>query len=422
MKLIKKSLAFASFVTLLSGTLAPAAFAQGTDISGNGALSSTNVTQTDTQTNTTVQNNAANFNNSISVSSNTGGNTADYNTGGNVGVGTGNSVTGVQVSNMANMNMANPDSAMSGTSTASPEMPVAITGNGAGSANTFSSSNTQDQTLYQTNAATFNNNVGVTSNTGGNSAAYGTNGNTTVMTGLSQTGIGIQNTANGNTAGTGMSSSAMMPMASVLGNGGTTISNNGALSANAVGITNSSTNLTEQYNDAAITNSVAVSATTGDNTASQNTGGSQLVTTGMAALQAGISNLANFNSASLPADSWINSTDPTVSGNGAYSTNTVDLAQSRTNSLFQGSGEGDGNQFTANNALSFAPSTGANTASLNTLPLNGISEVLSGTSASSVSVNNAGNVNSAGSHLGSLTLPGGMQLNLGFNLGSLLHL
>lgn len=412
MNIFKKSLALASTMMLIAGPLASGAAAQGTDIAGNGAFSANTVTQSDSQTNTTVQSNSATFNNSINVSSDTGNNTANYNTGGNVGIGTGNSITGVQITNMANANMASPN--MNSTMP-NPQLPVTIQGNGAGSDNSFSSSNSQDQSVYQTNTANFTNSVAADSNTGSNSANYGTNGNSTIMTGQSQTVVGIQNTANGNVFGNTM---PMMGAATQSpSTTGTVVLNNGAFSANTVGITNTDSTLVEQSNDAVLNNAIAADSNTGANTADQNTGGSQLITTGPVNLTAGINNMANFNSASLDPSSWLTSADPVIYGNGAYSASSVDLAQENTNSLFQGSG----NEFTANNALTFTPVTGGNTTDLNTLPKTGFSEVLTGPSSANVLVSNSGNVNNAG-NLGSFTLPGGMMVNLGFNLGTLFHL
>lgn len=411
MNIFKKSLAFVSTAAILGATFAPGVAAQGTDIANNGALSTNTVTQSDSQTNTTVQDNTATINNAVNVTSNTGGNTADYNTGGNVGIGTGNSVTGVQINNMANLNQAT----TSPVSNINPELPAAIQGNGAASANTFSSTNTQDNSVYQTNSAAFNNAVTVDSNTGNNTADFGTNGNTTILTGHSQTGVGIQNTANGNFAGyntmPAVSSSIVNPLT------GTDILSNGALSANTVDLSNNAASLLEQTNSSNITNAVSVNSNTGTNTADYNTGGSQIIGTGAANTQTGITNMANFNSANLPAGNWLYGADPLIYGNGAASANTAELNQTQDKALYQT------NDQTNSNALTFDASTGLNTEDYNTSLRSGVTQSFSGPSAATVVLSNQGNVNTSGySTLGSITLPGGMQLNLGFSLGNLFHL
>ncbi|HSX57960.1 MAG TPA: CHRD domain-containing protein [Candidatus Saccharimonadales bacterium] len=104
--LSKKTLAIAaSTATIFLGSVAPALASTTVVISGNGADSNNRVNFTSRNTTTIRQTNNADISNNIHVISNTGGNTANKNTGGDVSIRTGNSNVDVNVSNRANSNV-----------------------------------------------------------------------------------------------------------------------------------------------------------------------------------------------------------------------------------------------------------------------------------------------------------------------------
>ena len=78
-------------------------------ITGNGADSSNWSTVAQTNTTTVSQNNSANVTNNVNADAKTGGNDANFNTGGDVQVITGNATTDVDVTNALNTNPANVD-------------------------------------------------------------------------------------------------------------------------------------------------------------------------------------------------------------------------------------------------------------------------------------------------------------------------
>jgi hypothetical protein len=167
---------------------------------GNGALSNNQATVNATNTNTAVQTNTANISNNVTTSSNTGDNHADFNTGGSSLVETGSAVNNTQILNKANSNQLLLDP---GCGCANGGTQVLEEGNGALSGNNANVSSTNNNQLFQTNDATFNNTVHSNSNTGDNTASYGTNGDQTIITGSAKNNTGILNAANENVAVSG---------------------------------------------------------------------------------------------------------------------------------------------------------------------------------------------------------------------------
>ena len=86
--------------------VATPAFATTIEISGNGSYSDSEVDVEQEQKTEVNQYNTADIKNSIDVNSNTGDNEAEDNTGGNVGIDTGDATADVDVSNLANFNAA----------------------------------------------------------------------------------------------------------------------------------------------------------------------------------------------------------------------------------------------------------------------------------------------------------------------------
>ena len=167
-----------------------------------------------------------------------------------------------------------------------------------------------------------------------------------------------------------------------------TESGNGAFSDNTVKVTTSTNNVVNQTNNADIVNKVSSNASTGGNSASLNTGGNTTIKTGAANTTVDIQNAANLNKASLTNCNTCNgnATDVTVSGNGAYTDNTVGVTNS--NSVFLN----QNNQANFNNYINADSSTGKNKASENT---GGDTVIVTGAAKTDVTVNNKANANIA---------------------------
>lgn len=91
--------------TFMIASLAGSAFAATTvTVSGNGAFSHNSVDVNQTHRTTITQHNNADIRNSVRIHSNTGYNNANFNTGGDVYVRTGNINNSVRIHNVANVN------------------------------------------------------------------------------------------------------------------------------------------------------------------------------------------------------------------------------------------------------------------------------------------------------------------------------
>jgi hypothetical protein len=102
------------------------------------------------------------------------------------------------------------------------------------------------------------------------------------------------------------------------------LSGNGAFSDNTANVSTSNDVRVDQDNDAYINNDVDVDANTGGNDANFNTGGDVAINTGDANVDVSVMNVANKNVATVD-NCCTQSTDVLISGNGAYSDNTVRL-------------------------------------------------------------------------------------------------
>lgn len=143
---------------------------------------------------------------------------------------------------------------------------------------------------------------------------------TTVTTGDATTNVTASNTANNNEA-------------EVKGQGGDqhiTIKGNGAFSDNNVQArTHNETNV-EQTNDTDIDNDINVNSNTGNNTAGFNTGGDVRIHTGDANTNVTVNDTAGNNVLKLDGCDDCKETTITLSGNGAFSNNTVRYVDSNT--------------------------------------------------------------------------------------------
>jgi hypothetical protein len=278
-------------------------------ITGNGAESDNDVVVTQVTTTTVSQNNVANISNDVDADADTGGNDANYNTGGSVSVKTGDATTGVGISNTANSNVADIDGCCA------VDASVEISGNGYNSDNDAALTLVNDTQVFQNNYANIKNDVDADSDTGDNDANYNTGGDVWVETGDATTSVLIKNKVNSNLAqiGDGAGGSGSVSL-KILGNG--------AKSDNDIALAFQRSLLLAQNNLADIRNDVDADADTGNNDANYNTGGNVGIKTGDATVGVGIDNLANFNSADLNCGCLLDVLAK-VSGNGYDSDNTI---------------------------------------------------------------------------------------------------
>src|SRR3990167_5381923 len=94
------------------------------------------------------------------------------------------------------------------------------------------------------------------------------------------------------------------------------LSGNGSNSINGATVTNTSSSVVTQVNDADVTNSVGVSADTGGNDVNNNTGGDVSVDTGNVDTKVQVANSVNTNSANVDNCNCAGDTDVLISGNG----------------------------------------------------------------------------------------------------------
>jgi len=304
--------------------------------SGNGEGSANDASLNLETNNATFQNNSAGIFNDMTLEANTGDNNSDRNTDSDATVTTGDANISANVANFANNNFAGnvylgmvniygnldgdiifPD----GFATCCASSTTAgISGNGDSSSNVANVTTSDEYLLGQANTADIQNNVTINAETGDNSTSRNTGGNNEVETGDANLLAQVVNVANNNIAGgdwwlvivneagnwigkilgapegANMAASAGTDIAVAPG-GEMIVSNNGngANSDNATLINQSTTETTVQNNDASIVNNVNLSANTGRNSASRNTGGDNSITTGDANVILNIINFVNNN-------------------------------------------------------------------------------------------------------------------------------
>src|SRR3989344_5239897 len=201
-------------------------FAEEALITGNGAGSSNTVNDT-TNSNTNVsQSNNAIVKNVVSSNSNSGNNSANFNTGGNTTVASGAAKSTTAVTTAVNANSAEvtPCGGCATGAGTGAGGDSTISGNGAGSFNTINQTQNTNTNLGQNNNAYIKNYVSSNANSGNNSAAFNTGGNTTVASGMAESLVGVLNAANVNVAKVGGSAAlgagtGASPSATITGNG-----------------------------------------------------------------------------------------------------------------------------------------------------------------------------------------------------------
>lgn len=143
-----------------------------------------------------------------------------------------------------------------------------------------------------------------------------------------------------------------------------TVSGNGAGSANTATINNTQTSTVTQYNDADVTNTVDVSANTGDNEANYNTGGTVDVDTGNVTAKSDVTDTVGVNQASVGCN-CLDDVIVKIEGNGVDggnpgSTSSFTLNNTNTNTLTQS------NYSTVTNDITVDGNSGRNDANYNT--------------------------------------------------------
>lgn len=383
---------------LLLSTATPA-FAETIEISGNGSLSVNTANVNETNVTTVSQTNNAVVSNNVSSNANSGGNSANFNTGGDVNVVSGAAKSSTEVTNALNTN--NAQIAPCGNCAAG-EGDVKITGNGATSFNNANLNSTNTTVAGQSNNAYVANNVASNANSGNNDAGFNTGGNTVVSTGMAQSDAKVTTAANVNSAKIGGAAAG----AGASNDVSALISGNGAGSQNLINLNLPSSVVLAQANNAVIANAVASNANSGGNTADFNTGGAVFVVAGPAISTVDVDNLANFNAADLSCGCLASGVDAKIAGNGAgltFSTINANLA----NVL----GLTQGNLAALDNGVAGNANSGDNGAAFNTGAVTNDPSVVSNVAWSTTEVSNSANWNAAGAGA-TVNLPGGNSLNL----------
>lgn len=304
--------------------------------SGNGAASNNTSQVSQTTTDSTTQTNTAAIGNDMVLSADSGSNTTNFNTAGDNAIITGDANVSASSLTLANNNVSGeivfgvvniygdlvgdivfPEEMVSGCCVGGAT--ASNTGNGADSTNTAVSDTTLTDTTVQTNEAVIDNNLVILADTGDNSTSANTNGDNLVATGDTNVNASVMNVANSNVdggvwwlvlvnqAGNWVGQILGAPGTNMAGSEGTqfvvneageiTVTNsaNGAGSENTASASQTTTQTTTQSNTANVSNNLTLSATTGGNSASYNTGGDNVIRTGDANVIANIVNFVNNN-------------------------------------------------------------------------------------------------------------------------------
>jgi len=256
-----------------------------------------------------------------------------------------------------------------------------ISGNGAESENEVEVETKQEQVVVQQNKAFVKNYINVDVSSGDNQAGNNTNGDVAIHTGAATANTNVNNKVNANIA----------VIEDCTGCGkdiGAKISGNGAESKNEIEIGSWIQTEIFQENKAEIDNKVEVEVESGDNEASDNTGGGVVITTGPATANTNVSNLANANwAAVVPGfDNDLGWEGAEISGNGAESENEIEIGQKHFTTIVQN------NWAKILNYIEADVSSGDNEASNNT---NGDVAIHTGLATANINLNNEANFNFA---------------------------
>ncbi|OGG01814.1 hypothetical protein A2Z33_00965 [Candidatus Gottesmanbacteria bacterium RBG_16_52_11] len=382
MKKIQKQI----FSAIASGALilnlaTPVAAGTTLQISGNGAYSDSDVDIEMEQETTVVQSNSAQVVNNIDADAKTGENDANYNTGGDVTIWTGDAYSDVTVSNLLNKNVATVECCDLG------DFDVLIEGNGAYSENDVEIKAEDDDNkieVFQENEAGVENNVDADAKTGGNDAEYNTGGAVVVKTGSADAIVDVSTTANANIAIVGGEGGDSEMSLRIIGNG--------AYSDSDIEVELEREITLVQENRAEVLNNIDADAKTGYNDANWNTGGDMAILTGDAYTDVTVDNLLNFNAADVNCFCLFSDIFAKIDGNGYETENEIKVELEDELEVFQGE-EGAGNQAAVENNVDGDSKTGKNDLEWNTGDTEGDPFVHTGSADSFIDVFNAANMN-----------------------------
>jgi hypothetical protein len=291
--------------SLLANMAMPLAAETTIEIIGNGTGSDNFATVNQTTTTTVTQSNTANVTNDVDAYADTGSNSAMFNTGGAVGIGTGDATSDVDVTNTLNSNAAQVDCCDVGDTN------VVIAENGAFSTNDVKLRQLSRVDVDQDNLANVTNNVDAGADSGYNTANMNTGADVLISTGKAKADVAVSTTANSNVAMVGNPLGALVaPKVSleIIGNG---VGSDNFITANLQKAV-----VLDQDNLARVANDVDAYAGSGDNQALFNTGGIVGIGTGNAAALVDVDNMVNFNYASIDCGcTW--DVHAKIAGNGA---------------------------------------------------------------------------------------------------------
>lgn len=305
---------------------------------GNGSNSNNDASTDTTNTTTTTQENDAQIGNDLVLTADTGNNTANANTGGDSNITTGDANVAANVLTFANNNIAGnviygivnifgdligdiifPEDQINSCCAGS--ITAKNTGNGSGSDNSSNVDIIDTDNTFQSNNADITNDLVFDANTGENATSRNTGGDSTVTSGDTNIDVNLLNIANTNLAGGNwwivmVNDIARGWVGKIMGspddaffagsegsdfqvdeNGYITATNNknGTNSTNDTSASVTNTDTTTQTNNADIDNNLKLTANTGNNSASDNTGGDSDIKTGDATIVANMINFVNNN-------------------------------------------------------------------------------------------------------------------------------
>lgn len=320
--------------TCIFGCGAPASTVVSND--GNGSTTTNTAVADQSAILTDSQNNHATVGNTLTLTADSGHNSADNNTGGASAITTGNAnvsansittvnnaVDGKIVYGVVNIygnlvgDIILPQSYIDAVSASQTE-PIATTQNDAGSTNTATTTHNSSDTTTQSNNSGIDNTLTLQTTTGNNAESNNTNGNNTVTSGQSNVDTKVLNVANTNVdagniwlvivneagkwigkiiGGNGSNSASNGLTITPDANGNVTATNSaqGAGSTNTTTTNSTQSQATTQNNTGHVSNNLNLTANTGENSASDNTGGNSSITTGNATIIANIVNFVNNN-------------------------------------------------------------------------------------------------------------------------------
>lgn len=185
----------------LGAILTGSAFASDADliISGNGNNSTNTINSVNINSSTVTQANNVEVTTEVLSVANSGGNTANSNTGGDESgdpsIDTGNATSKVNVSVSGGQNSADANPCGCPTDPLSAK----ISGNGNNSDNTINQVNTQSSSVTQANNLKVKTYIGSIANTGKNKANKNTGGEVSISTGNARSRVGVRVTGPSNT-------------------------------------------------------------------------------------------------------------------------------------------------------------------------------------------------------------------------------